>query len=94
VVDDFCTNGRSLDVARAYIEAAGGKAVLFSWLKTISLPFLHMHPAPQLKPFQVNAVNREPNATNFNYTPHIVSDDAPAEIDTLLDAYERWKWPT
>jgi hypothetical protein len=30
------TSGRSLDVARAYIEAAGGTAVLFSWLKTIN----------------------------------------------------------
>jgi hypothetical protein len=93
VVDDFCTNGRSLDVARAYIEAAGGKAVLFSWLKTISLPYLHMNPAPSLQPFQVNTMAREPSAVNFNYTPHIVSDDAPTEIDALLAAYKRWKWP-
>jgi hypothetical protein len=93
VVDDCCTNGRSLDAARACIEAAGGKAVLFSWLKTINTPFLHMHPAPQLRPFQVNAVNQEPSVLNFNYTPHIVSDDAPTEIDRTLDAYKKWKWP-
>ena len=93
VVDDFCTNGRSLDVARAYIEAAGGKAVLFSWLKTISMPYLYMNPAPSLHPFQVNTIATEPNALNFNYTPHIVSNDAPPEIDALLDAYRRWKWP-
>jgi hypothetical protein len=41
----------------------------------------------------VNTIAREPNALNFNYTPHIVSNDAPAEIDVLLDAYKRWKWP-
>jgi hypothetical protein len=29
VVDDFVTNGRSLDTARAYIEAAKGTATLF-----------------------------------------------------------------
>lgn len=94
VVDDFCTNGRSLDVARAYIEAAGGKAVLFSWLKTISLPFLHMNPPPLLQPFQVNTIAREPNALNYNYAAHIVSEEAPAEIDGLLAAYRKWKWPT
>ena len=42
VADDICTSGRSLDVARAYIEAAGGQAILFSWLKTINTPFKHM----------------------------------------------------
>ena len=94
VVDDFCTNGRSLDVARAYIEAAGGCAVLFSWLKTISLPYLHMNPAPTLRPFEANGITREPNALNFNYSPHIISDDAPAEIDRTLDAYRKWNWPS
>ena len=42
VVDDFVTNGRSLDTARAYIEAANGTAVLFSWLKTVNTSFHHM----------------------------------------------------
>ena len=93
VVDDFCTNGRSLDVARAYIEAAGGRAVLFSWLKTINMPYLHMNPAPIVRPFEVNAIVREPAALNFNYSAHIISDDAPAEIDWTLDAYRKWKWP-
>lgn len=93
VIDDFCTYGRSLDVARAYIEAAGAHAVLFSWLKTISTPYLHMNPAPTLRPFEPNAIFQEPTALNFNYTPHIVSDDAPAEIDRTLDAYRQWKWP-
>ena len=92
-LDDFCTNGRSLDSARAYIEAAGGKAVLFSWLKTINMGFLHMNGAPQLQPFQANTIGREPNVMNFDYTPYIVSDDAPAEIDRLLAAYREWKWP-
>ena len=93
VVDDFCTYGRSLDTARAYIEAAGGSAVLFSWLKTISMPYLHINRAPALRPFEVNTLTHEPSVLNFNYTPHIVSDDAPAEIDQTLDAYKRWRWP-
>jgi hypothetical protein len=56
IVDDFCTNGRSLETARRYIEAAGGRALLFCWLKTINTSFLRMDPAPPLKPFEVNSI--------------------------------------
>jgi hypothetical protein len=66
--------------------------VLFSWLKTINMPYLHMDPAPTLRPFEVKTINQEPSVLNFNYTPHIVSDDAPTEIDRTLDAYKKWKW--
>jgi hypothetical protein len=92
VVDDFCTNGRSLDVARAYIEAAGGQAILFSWLKTISTPYLHMSSSPQLKPFEANTC-AEPNSVSFSYNRHIVSRAAPAEIDRTFKAYQNWRWP-
>jgi hypothetical protein len=93
VVDDFCTNGRSLDVARAYIEAAGGAAILFSWLKTINTSFLHMSPEPSLKPFEVNRLVSEPSFTEFRYSSHIVNSNAPSEIDAALDGYKKWKLP-
>jgi hypothetical protein len=93
VVDDFCTNGRSLDAARAYIEAAGGKAILFSWLKTISMSFHHMNPSPPLKPYEANALAAEPPAAEFSYRGHIISPDAPTEIDRTLEAYKKWQWP-
>jgi hypothetical protein len=93
VVDDFCTNGRSLDVARAYIEAAGGTAVLFSWLKTVNRGFLHMVSAPHLRPFEPNLTTTEPTAFEYRYQPHIVSADAPTEIRRAFTAYRRWKWP-
>lgn len=92
VVDDFCTNGRSLDAARAYIEAAGGKAILFSWLKTISMSFRHMSPSPPLKPYEVNALTAESPAVEFSYRGHIISRDAPTEIDRTLEAYKKWLW--
>jgi hypothetical protein len=93
VVDDICTNGRSLDTARAYIEAAGGRAVLFSWLKTINTGYMHMSPAPPLQPFNVNVLTTEPHSTIFSYSNHIVSRNAPAEIDSTLSAYKMWTWP-
>ncbi|HLG44728.1 MAG TPA: phosphoribosyltransferase [Reyranella sp.] len=93
VVDDFCTNGRSLDVARSYIEAAGGTAILFSWLKTINSSFLHMTPQPKLKPFEANHLATEPNSAEFYYSRHIVSAAAPTEIDAALAGYKNWQWP-
>ena len=89
----FCTNGRSLDVARAYIEAAGGTAVLFSWLKTVNRGFLHMTPPPHLRPFQPNQVATEPTAYEYRYQPNIENPDAPAEIRRIFTAYRRWAWP-
>jgi hypothetical protein len=93
VVDDFCTSGRSLDVARAYIEAAGGSAVLFAWLKTVTVGFAHMHRDPALRSFEPNHIAIEPSPVEYSYSPHIVSPDAPAEIDRTLAEYRKWQWP-
>lgn len=93
VVDDICTNGRSLDAARAYIQAAGGRAILFSWLKTINTDFLHMQPDPQLKPFTANALTAEPGHVAYSYRGGIVDYDAPSEIDERLAAFKAWQWP-
>lgn len=91
VVDDICTNGRSLDCARAYIEAAGGQALSFSWLKTINSSYLRMNPAPALKAFQVNAIQQEPASISYPYTDGIHDQEAPAEISALLDKYKSWQ---
>ncbi len=91
IVDDICTNGRSLDCARAYIEAAGGKALSFAWLKTINTSYLRMNPAPALKPFQVNNIGNEPASQSYTYSAGILDQEAPAEISALLDKYKAWK---
>jgi hypothetical protein len=93
VVDDICTSGRSLDVARAYIEAAGGSAVLFSWLKTINASFSHMTVAPSLQPFEANIIATEPPHSSFAYNSNIIDRHAPSEISALLTAYKAWNWP-
>jgi hypothetical protein len=91
VVDDFLTNGRSLDVARAYINAAGGEAVLFSWLKTINSPYHSMVADPTLKPYEVNSVAHEPGSVVFDYHTHVGDAAAPKEIQEVFDAYRDWK---
>ena len=92
VVDDFITNGRSLDTARAYIEAAHGTAVLFSWLKTVNTSFHHMQPDPVLSPYQPNAIAAEPPATSFGYGAHIVDSAASKEMQSIFEAYNGWSW--
>ena len=90
IVDDICTNGRSLEAARAYIEAAGGQALLFSWLKTINTSFMRLTGALNLQPYAVNSVATEPASVTYTYAQGIVDPSAPAEIATLLDAYKAW----
>jgi predicted amidophosphoribosyltransferase len=91
VVDDICTRGRSIDCARAYIEAAGGSAVSFAWLKTINSSYLRMNPAPSLKPFSTNSIANEPESQAYGYGDGIQDAEAPAEIASLLDKYKAWK---
>jgi len=91
VVDDICTNGRSIDCARAYIEAAGGQALSFAWLKTINSSYLRMNPVPDLRPFQTNTIVQEPASQPYTYGGCIQDQEAPAEISVLLDKYKAWK---
>jgi hypothetical protein len=93
VVDDFITNGRSLDTARAYIEAARGSAILFSWLKTVNSNFFHMQSDPPLNPYQPNVATVEPASVLFGYQASIVDSQAPQEIQSIFEAYSEWSWP-
>ena len=93
VVDDILTSGRSLDVARAYIQATGANAILFAWLKTISAGFTHMRRDPSLKPFVPNAISAEPASITYGYHSQIVDRAAPDELDRILTAYRQWSWP-
>lgn len=90
IVDDFCTNGRSLEVARIFIEAAGGSAVLFSWLKTINSDYYEMDGAPNINPTEKNILDVEPTSKIHPYKNGIVDSDAAAEISNLLDRYKAW----
>jgi hypothetical protein len=93
VVDDFITNGRSLDAARAFIEAANANAILFSWLKTVNTAFYHMQQNPPLTPSRPCAITAEPASVSYPYHSHIVAPRAPKEIRQIFDAYRGWAWP-
>jgi hypothetical protein len=93
VVDDFITNGRSLDAARAFIQAAGANAVLFSWLKTINTSFEHMSPDPPLDPYRPCTISQEPATASYYYREYIVAPRAPRELTSILRGYRDWTWP-
>jgi hypothetical protein len=93
VVDDILTSGRSLDVARAYLQAAGASVILFAWLKTISAGFSHMSQDPSLDPFVPYVASTEPRSTIYGYHSNIVDNAAPDELDRILTAYREWSWP-
>jgi hypothetical protein len=93
IVDDFITNGRSLDTARAFIKAAGGSTILFSWLKTINTSFEHMVHDASLDPYRPCAISQEPATRSYGYLRHIVASQAPRELNRILDAYREWTWP-
>jgi len=90
VIDDICTSGCSLDAARCYLMAAGMKPILFSWLKTINAPFRSMQPPPNLNPYEINKIDREPNFIPYPYDLHIIDHRAPAELDEMLDRFQKW----
>ncbi len=90
VVDDICTNGRSLDTARAYLSSAGAKCILFCWLKAIHRDYLRMVPMPEISPYKPNALATEPGNVAYGYHQHIVDTAAATEIDTLLSQFRAW----
>jgi len=92
VVDDFCTSGRSSEAARAFIEAAGGQARLYSWLKTINTPYQEISPSVALNPYAAAAFTVDPTSTSHGYQVGIIDHHAPTEIQSIFDQFCAWTW--
>ncbi|CAM4446273.1 MULTISPECIES: phosphoribosyltransferase [Stenotrophomonas] len=91
VVDDMITSGRSIESARAYIEAAGGQVTMFGWLKTISAPYMALNaPIPGLKPYEINTITNEPASTAHSYQAGVIAQNAAAELDDMLKRFVAW----
>lgn len=90
IVDDICTYGRSLEAARLFIETAGGKAILFSWLKTINSEYKEVTIAPDIAPYKDNHLIDEPASKDHYYGSGIVDYEAADEISSLMERYKSW----
>lgn len=91
VVDDFCTSGRSLEAARAFLQAAGATMRSFCWLKTINMAYERMIPLPPFDPFSAQTFANEPASAQHTYQAAIVAPHAPGEISTIYRQYLTWK---
>lgn len=94
VIDDFCTQGYSLEAARAYVEQTGAKAICLSLLKTINRDYEQINKINKFLPFQVNQFSSLGQVIRHRYEDYILNPSAHEEIGSKLSAYDNWKWPS
>lgn len=92
VVDDFCTSGRSSEAARSLIEAAGGQARLYTWLKTINSTYQQVAEPIAFNPYEGILFTEEPACIPHSYQGGIIDHHAPMEIQVIFDQFCDWKW--
>jgi hypoxanthine phosphoribosyltransferase len=93
VVDDFVTSGRSSEAARLLIEAAGGTARLYSWLKTINSSYERVDQTVEVDPYSKTTIVDDPSTESYGYQENITAAEAPAEVQSIFDMYVNWQWP-
>jgi len=91
-IDDICTNGYSLEAARAYIEQTGAKVVCMSWLKTINTEYKEIRAMRKFDPFVADTFTAEPQQMSHPYAGYVADRIAPEEVTQKLRAYDAWKW--
>ena len=97
VVDDICTEGYSLEAARAYLERTGVGVVSMSWLKTINKDFQEITSTNGFK-FDPYAPNKWSGAKlslkTHGYHSTMSDDDAYKELHEKFTSYRKWDWPS
>lgn len=95
VVDDFCTEGFSLDAARVYLKQADATVICLSWLKTINTNYMRICSLipEKFNPFQPNEFLALESSKIYPYRNYIQDVHAPEEIDSRLAAYDIWSFP-
>jgi hypothetical protein len=94
VVDDFCTEGKSFEAARLYIEQTGAEAVNVAFLKTINRSYDQLVDVARFNPYTANAFAGPLGRHSYHdYLGHIVDRAAPAELDDALARFDGWTWP-
>ncbi len=95
VVDDFSTQGYSLEAARIYLKQAGANVICLSWLKTINTNYNRIRNLTPHKfdPYQANTFLSVTKNTEYTYRDHILDKYAPEEIDSKLATYDNWQFP-
>ncbi len=95
LVDDICTQGHSLEAARAFAEAAGAKVICLCWLKTPGPNDYHQitrvlpRIARPYEKFNPEELEIEVHSNSGN----VVNHNAAKEIASAFTNFNDWKWP-
>lgn len=92
VVDDFCTQGYSLEAARIYIQQTGANTISLSLLKTIYRDYEQIIQIDKFNPFEPNNFSSI-RSIKHSYKNYISQPYGYEEISTKLTAYDNWQWP-
>lgn len=96
ILDDICTQGFSMEAARAYMEKAGAGVILVSWLKTINRPFQELATTGGFKfdPFKpTNWDGAKLKVVTHQYKAAMDDDQAYKELKEKFERYKKWEWP-
>lgn len=93
LIDDITTRGYSFEAARAFIEQAGAKVILVSWLKTINTDIYTLSKLPEFNAYEPNTFENVKLGKTHSYRANIVDNLAPAELTELFKKYQNWDWP-
>jgi hypothetical protein len=95
VVDDICTQGYSLEAARAFAEAAGANVICLCWLKTPGANDYHQLAAldPEIDnpfaPYNPQKIDEMVHSNSGN----VVNANAANEIANAFTRFQNWDWP-
>lgn len=93
VIDDICTEGYSLDAARAFIEQTGASVILVAWMKTPNRSYYRVDLGKRFNPYAPHKFGAIGNVKGYPYGAHIADEQAPGVIAKCLSAYKKWDWP-
>lgn len=95
LVDDICTQGHSLEAARAFAEAAGANVISLCWLKTPGPNDYHeiVSLTPSIKrPYSEYVPVSQETAVHSN-SGNVINHNAATEIANAFMRFNGWDWP-
>lgn len=94
IVDDVCTEGYSLEAARAFIQATGANVALVSWLKTPNANYSAIRALQPgiTKPYEPYLPTNVGTDT-LSFDGALLNNDAPTLIGNAFARYSNWEWP-
>ncbi|WP_081964103.1 HAD family hydrolase [Hoeflea sp. BAL378] len=95
VVDDICTQGHSLEAARAFAEAAGAHVICLCWLKTPGPNDYHeiVKLDPSIKKPYSKYTPKKLDFSVHSNSGNVINPNAAAEIADAFTRFSGWDWP-